>query len=152
MLALLLVLTQAAIARGDLQKLSRFSGQLSIEVRGEGRGNLLPPPALRELWRWPGLVTLQLRLPLTALEARQLRSLRRLAVRAPRRDRSLALLGPALVRVTTAELTAPALDCRDAGSPAGPDGEAVLLEDGVTACALAWIERRAVLHAEPPEK
>ena len=147
MLALLLVLTQAAVARGDLQKLARFSGQVEVEVQRAGPGNLLAPPALRELQRWPGLVTLQLRLPVTALEARQLRSLKRFAARAgSARDRSLKLLAPALVRVSAEPLNAAPLGCRDAAE------DAVLLADGVDACALSWLSRRLSLHPEPPDR
>ena len=147
MLALLLVLTQAAIARGDLQKLARWSGQLDIEVRQAGRGNLLAPPALRELSRWPGLVTLELRLPVTALEARQLRTLKRFAARtAQPRDRSLQLLLPALVRTLSEPVHAAKLPA------AGADEEAVILEAGVDAAALQWLERRLSPYPDAPDR
>lgn len=145
-LAILLVLTQAAIARGDLRKLARWSDQLALEVRAEGRGNLLAPPALRELRRWPGLVTLELRGKVTKAEALQLRGLGRFAARVPARDASLKLLAPALVRVETAPLEPQPLGCRDAQE------DAVLLQDGADGCALAWLSRRLTLRPEPPEK
>jgi hypothetical protein len=147
MLALVLVLTQAAIAHGDLQQLLRWSDRVELEVQHAGRGNLLAPPVLRELSRWPGLVTLQLALPITPLEARQLRTLKRFAARTARpRDPSLKLLAPALVRILPEPLVAAPLGCRDAAE------DAVLLERGADACALQWLSQRLALHPGPLEK
>src|SRR5437868_1608903 len=99
LLALAVVLSQEHVARGDLSKLLRLSEQLDIEItRARGQGNLLSPRALRELSRWPGLVTLELKIPVTRIEARQLRSLKRFAARVSHEDPSLKLLAPALVR------------------------------------------------------
>jgi hypothetical protein len=138
MLALVLVLTQAAIAHGDLQQLLRWSDRVELEVQHAGRGNLLAPP---------GLVTLQLALPITPLEARQLRTLKRFAARTARpRDPSLKLLAPALVRILPEPLVAAPLGCRDAAE------DAVLLERGADACALQWLSQRLALHPGPLEK
>jgi hypothetical protein len=93
---LVLVLQHDAVAAGGLRPLVRFEDRLELAV-DPGKSNLLSDAAVAELRRWPGLVMLELRPPLSSLEARQLRKLGRLAVRSPD-DRSLRLLGPALVR------------------------------------------------------
>ena len=148
MLALLvLVLAQEHVARGDLTRLLPWEGRLEIEIAQE-HGNLLAPAALRALQRFPGLVTLELRLPVTRTEAAQLRGLRRFAVRAARtKDPSLKLLAPALVRASPLRAMAgEEIGCGPARAVPGT----VWLPLGVDACVLQWLAAQLDPQADPP--
>jgi hypothetical protein len=151
MLALVVVLSQGALLRGDLQKLARWSDRVELSISHE-QGNLLAPAALRELQRWPGMVTLELRLPVKAVEAAQLRELRRFAALVPKgreHDASLKLLAPALLRVRSAALP-PLAQTSCAGAEADQAEEVLLLHNGADACALQWLSQRLELRPDPP--
>ena len=154
MIALVLVLQQAAIAHGDLSRVSRYADQVTLVVARE-RGNLVEPAALRALLRWPALVSLELRLPVAATEARQLRQLGRLAALVPRgreRDPSLKLLAPALVRTRTMPSLTPAPSpCASLQLSRTAAGEEVAVPSApLDACTLDWLAQRLSLHADPP--
>jgi hypothetical protein len=146
---LVLVLAQEHVARGDLARLMRFSERVEIEIAQE-RGNLLAPAALRELQRWPGLATLELRLPVTRVEAAQLRKLKKFAARAARqRDASLKLLAPALIRVQPLRPMSGALiGC----GPARAADDTAWLPLGIDDCALKWIASHLEPQPDAPRK
>jgi hypothetical protein len=170
MLAALLLLTLGhdAVARGGLERLERFADRLELTV-DPGATNLLSDSALAALRRWPGLVTLELRLPIAAAEATQLRRLGRFAARLRERKSPLTvrpppatddpanrpppaaelkLLAPALVRVEPAQ-PVPALagPCPGTLRSPGPP-EALRVEGALDECVLGWIADRLELRPE----
>src|SRR2546428_5474616 len=77
---LVLLIGQEAAARGDLKQLVPYAPRMEVVVR-LGAENWLTEPALRELRRWPVPPTLELRPPVSAREAKQLRKLKRFRAR-----------------------------------------------------------------------
>jgi hypothetical protein len=154
---LVLLVGQAAVARGDLKQLASHAQRMEVVVR-LGAENWLTEPALRELRRWPVAPTLELRPPVSAREAKQLRKLKhfraRLAYGSPR-DRTLRRLAPALTSVK-AEPRTP-LPVKDRPCPgtalmgrAGAD-EVLSAPDGIDQCVRGWLSDRFGPHrAEEP--
>lgn len=147
--ALLLVLSQEHVARGDLALVQTYAESLELQVAFE-KGNLLAPPALRELQRWPGVPVLELRLPITRVEASQLRKLKRFkAAVANARDATLKLLGPSLVgAVPVQPMAGELIGCGTARATES----AAWLPQGVDECARKWLKARFELHPEPLER
>lgn len=149
---LVLLLGQEALARGDLKQLAPYSHRMELVVR-LGAENWLTEPALRELRRWPVPPTVELRPPVSAREAKQLRKLKRfrarLAYGSPR-DRTLRRLSPALASVK-AEPRTP-LPIKDRPCPGtalmgrtGAD-EVLSAPEGIDRCVLGWLADRFGRH------
>jgi hypothetical protein len=143
-----LLIGQEAAARGDLKQLTHFAQRMELVVR-LGAENWLTEPALRELRRWPVPPTLELRPPVSAREARQLRKLKRFRVRlayGSPRDRTLRRLAPAVTSVKPEPHTP--LPVKDRPCPGtalmGRTGADELLSapDGVDRCVLGWLSDR----------
>jgi hypothetical protein len=156
--ALVLILSQHAIASGELRKLQRWAAELELVVPRE-KSNLLSRSAIAELKRWPGLPVIELQLPLTRIEARALRKLKKLAVRVTgtadaHARATLKLLGPALVREERAaalrELSRPCAETALLESEGG--ARTLRLEGPVDACALRWLQDALEPKAQAPER
>lgn len=138
-----LVLLLARSALGELDQLAPFADRLQLRVEG----NLLNDRDAAALSRWPSLVEVELKPPLSRIEAAQLRKLGRLAARVPKRDPSLKLLGPALVRTEIALPPAAGGEPVCEGSLRGE----VLALPNIDACALRWLTAHLTPHPEQPE-
>ena len=159
---LVLLISQNAVARGDLRRIERLAGPDRIELRVEPAGkrsrNLLSAAAVRELRRWPELPFIVLHPRLSKVEARQLRKLGRFGALIPEpllADPSLKLAAPAL---RTRRPLQPVVErdraqwpCPDAALLDEQGGTAPLLraDGGVTACVRAFLERELNPQPEP---
>jgi|GEM_PF-1610407 len=147
MIALLVLLLSHEALR-DLDQVARFADRIELRVE---RGTLTDGE-VGALLRWPGLVVVDLRLPLGKVEAAQLRKLPRLAVHVASRDASLKLLGPSLVRVDLDRVNhAPAATLAPEPVCAGTLRGEVLELKALDACAVRWLEGRLDPHPESPE-
>ena len=149
---LVLLIGQEAAARGDLKQLGRYSQRMEVVVR-LGAENWLTEPALRALRRWPVPPTVELRPPVSAREAKQLRKLKhfraRLAYGNPK-DRTLRRLAPALASVKAEPRTPLPVKERPCPGTAlmGRSGadEVLSAPDGIDQCVLGWLSDRFGPH------
>ncbi len=166
---LLLVVSHDAAARGQLRPLEKYAEQTRLAV-SLGNGNAISDSAVEALMRWPALVTVEIVPPLTPRDAALLRRIKRLAARLPPvvvgqnepsfislqraqlEEPSLALLGPALLRVERAPSSrlvtgpCPETDVRTIGGEVSE----LQIEGAVTQCVLDWLHARFDLHPEAP--
>jgi hypothetical protein len=143
--ALVVLVGQQAVARGDLRKLVTYADHVELRVR-LGARNRLSPAALRELKGWPSTPQLELRLPVTRTEAAQLKKLKFIAqlARGKPRDPTLKRLRGSVLAVHAGpQAPLPIKDQPCTNVVLLGRDEVLSAPDGVDECVLGWLAEHA---------